>query len=322
MQPFAFVNAVWNGLAVKFPYSVPHVAMNLAVGLVLVVLVLKRPSVFSVPWHFYALLLPISIAKAWQRRQKREFTPPQASTARRKVPSGQTGVLTIAHGGTIDPCHANTLEGIREVIARLGHAIEVDVQFTKDHIPVLFHDSYLPGRGTKKRVRDLSWGELGQVRPSVPQLAEVLKESRTAGIQVLLDIKDRDAIDDVMKVIVETKAAEKPFIACFDYWPLVRATEICADISTVLTLGISREMYSPRGFLWTVFALASPRLATRLTDAAAILCPAWRLTSGLVRRSHGDGIAVFVWDAEGPEASARLKTKCIDALVIDLAATR
>ena len=314
------VNAVWNGLAVKFPYSVPYVAVNLAVGLILVVLVLKHFFVLAAPLPFYVLLLLVCIAKGWQRRQKREFPAPQASTAQRGNPSRYPGVLIIAHAGTVNPCHANTLEGIREVIARSVQAIEVDVQFTKDQTPVLFHDSYLPGRGTRKRVRDLSYVELAQAHSSIPPLTEVLKESHTAGIQVLLDIKDRDAIDDVMRVIRETVAADKPYIACFDYWPLVRAKEICPDISTVLTLGFSRDMFSLRGFPWSVFALVSPRLATRLTDAAVILCPAWRLTSRLVKQAHGIGLSVFAWDAKGPEANAHLKNKCIDALVTDLTA--
>ena len=190
--------------------------------------------------------------------------------------------------------------------------------FTSDDIPVLFHDSSFPLDGTRKRVRDLSYGQLVKVRPSVPPLVEVLKESHDAGIQVLLDIKDRDAIGDVMRVIREIKAADRSRIASFDYWPLVRAKEICADISTILTLGISRVMWTPRGFLWTVFALACPLLATRLTAAAVILCPAWRLTSRLVRQSHAKGIYVFVWGAKDADAGARLQRKGIDALVTDL----
>jgi hypothetical protein len=79
-------------------------------------------------------------------------------------------------------------------------------------------------------------------------------------------------------------------------------------------------MFSLRGFPWSVLALVSPRLASRLTDATVILCPAWRLTSRLVKQTHNIGISVFVWDAKGPEANDHLKNKCIDALVTDLPA--
>jgi hypothetical protein len=68
------VNAVWNGFAVKYPDSVPHVVVNLFVTMVVVIMFVSYRSNFSDPFWFYGLLLFLGALKRWQRRQKREFT--------------------------------------------------------------------------------------------------------------------------------------------------------------------------------------------------------------------------------------------------------
>jgi glycerophosphoryl diester phosphodiesterase len=232
------------------------------------------------------------------------------------------GLPTIAHGGATDRWPANSLEGVSEVITGGADAIEVDVQLTRDGKPVLFHDSLLPGGG---RIHELTYAKLAELRVAgqggrVPLLSEVLEKLHDTGMQALLDIKDRDAIDAVMRVIGETNTKKHAWIASFDYWPLVRAKELDHNTPTILTLGISRIMHSLRGFLWTVFALVFPRRAATLMGADVILCPAWRLTSRLVKRAHRRQISVFVWDVK-PGAAAQLGAYDIDAVVTDWTAS-
>lgn len=65
------VNAVWNWLAIKSPYHRPHVALNIAVVVVLFVIILAWPSALTSPLLFYLLLILIGAGKWWQRGHER-----------------------------------------------------------------------------------------------------------------------------------------------------------------------------------------------------------------------------------------------------------
>jgi len=236
-------------------------------------------------------------------------------------------VLNIAHGGALDPSRANTLEGICDSIAIGVDAIEIDVQVTRDREPVLFHDStfYVFGRWT--RISDLSLCELAAVNdsgqsPRIPLLKDVLDILRNTKILVLLDIKSRGIIDDVMRVIHASNVEDKSWIASFDYSPLIRVKEINPKIPTILTVGFSRVMANPLGSLWTLFALLFPIFAATRIRANAIFCPAYRVTRRLVRRAHRQKIAVFVWQLKDHTQASYLPDYNVDGLAIDWQATR
>ena len=235
-------------------------------------------------------------------------------------PSGRA--LNIAHGGALDPSRVNTIEGICDSIASGVDAIEVDVQVTRDREPVLFHDSSFYVNERQIRINDLSLCELaavnaaGQSRP-IPLLKDVLDRLRNTKIFVLLDIKSQDIIDDVMRVIYAANAEDKAWIASFDYSPLVRVKKLYPNIPTILTVGFSRVMASPLGFLWTIFALLSPIFAAARIRANGILCPAFRVTRRLVRRAHHQKVTVFVWQLKDPTKVDYLLDYNIDGLVID-----
>jgi glycerophosphoryl diester phosphodiesterase len=234
--------------------------------------------------------------------------------------------LNIAHGGALDPSWANTIEGICDSIASGVDAIEVDVQVTRDREPVLFHDSVFYVNERQIRISDLSLCELAAVNETgqghpIPLLKDVLDRLRSTRILVLLDIKSQGIIDDVMRVIQAAHAEDKAWIASFDYAPLIRVKELYPKIPTILTVGFSRVMANPLGFLWTLFALLFPRCAAALVRANVILCPAFRVTHRLVRSAHQQKIAVFVWQLKDNTQVGYLSDYNVDGLVIDWPAT-
>jgi glycerophosphoryl diester phosphodiesterase len=231
-------------------------------------------------------------------------------------------VLNIAHGGALDPSRANSLEGICDAIASGIDAIEVDVQVTQDGIPVLFHDSSLPLNGGLIRISDRTLSELTAMDVEAhgrcfTLLSDVLDKVRDTKTWVVLDIKARPALDAVIRAIRDARAEALCFIASFDYATLVRSKYLYLELPTILTLGPSRVMASPLGFLWTMLALLFPLVAAARIHADVILCPAYRLTRRLVSECRKKGIAVFVWDVRNISQSYSLLDYDVHGIVTD-----
>jgi glycerophosphoryl diester phosphodiesterase len=89
----------------------------------------------------------------------------------------------FAHRGLHDndtQAPENSMKAFLRAVEK-GYGIELDVQLTKDRIPVVFHDYSLKRVcGVDKKVRDLTFEELRhltlyQSKERVPKLVEVLK---------------------------------------------------------------------------------------------------------------------------------------------------
>jgi glycerophosphoryl diester phosphodiesterase len=75
------------------------------------------------------------------------------------------------HRGARAALPENTLEGFRYAIAAGVDAIEMDVAITRDDVPVVSHDPWLPGG---RPIRALALQEIRRDAPGVPALQEVL----------------------------------------------------------------------------------------------------------------------------------------------------
>jgi glycerophosphoryl diester phosphodiesterase len=70
----------------------------------------------------------------------------------------------VAHRGNAADFPENTLEALGSAVDLGLRHVELDVQFTADHVPVVFHDSDLRRvAGRDGCVHDLSWRELAEV---------------------------------------------------------------------------------------------------------------------------------------------------------------
>ena len=94
---------------------------------------------------------------------------------RRRVLTGGAKVLPmiipqlVAHRGYPRHYPENTLVGIEAAIAAGAHFVEVDVQISRDRVPVLFHDRGLRRVcGVDGRIRDFRYDELWALRASEP----------------------------------------------------------------------------------------------------------------------------------------------------------
>ena len=70
----------------------------------------------------------------------------------------------VAHRGNAADFPENTLEALGSAVALGLRHVELDVQLTADHVPVVFHDSdLLRVAGRDECVHDLSWRELAEI---------------------------------------------------------------------------------------------------------------------------------------------------------------
>lgn len=104
--------------------------------------------------------------------------------------------IYYAHRGLFDnegDAPENSMEAFRRA-ADAGYGMEMDVQITKDGVPVVFHDFTLKRMcGKEGKVCDYTWQELkemklGKSRETIPLFAEVLK---TVGgrVPLIVEIK-------------------------------------------------------------------------------------------------------------------------------------
>lgn len=101
-----------------------------------------------------------------------------------------------------------------------AHAVETDLQITKDDVVVLSHDANLKRCfGLDIKIADKTWEEIEDVRTiqkpheRLPQLADLLRylaEEGNEHIWVFLDIKLSNDAEKVMRLIASTLASVRP----------------------------------------------------------------------------------------------------------------
>ncbi|WP_079086340.1 glycerophosphodiester phosphodiesterase family protein [Streptomyces silvensis] len=127
----------------------------------------------------------------------------------------KAAVMTAAHRGQWRKAPENSLPAIRAAFADGAEIVEVDIQLSKDGVPVLMHDETLErttngtGRVADRTVAQLralrlrvglGGRQAALTRHRVPTLADAMKEARTRGL-VNLDQawREREAVMGVLK---------------------------------------------------------------------------------------------------------------------------
>lgn len=136
----------------------------------------------------------------------------------------------IAHRGYHDMNHAiweNTLSAFSRATEN-GFAIECDLQYTADSVPVIFHDDDMQRLcGIKGDIREKTAGELGLVAiggtaDKVPTLGQLLRLVK-GRVPLVLELKGRKGDDEgFADAVLETLEGYQGHVALmsFDHWLL------------------------------------------------------------------------------------------------------
>lgn len=135
----------------------------------------------------------------------------------------------VHRGYWVEGCRENSLEAFREARRRGFEMVELDVQLSKDLIPVVFHDSDLKRFGNEAaKVSDLTAAELKE-KVQAPTLEEVLQDSQCGplfNIEIKCkSIKDQRVAQEVAQCVKKNLAVGKVIFSSFNpisLWVLAR----------------------------------------------------------------------------------------------------
>lgn len=156
--------------------------------------------------------------------------------------------LIVAHRGSSGTAPENTLASFEQAINSNAHFIELDLQITRDNVPIVFHDKWISritnGSG---RTLNLTFEEIRQFDcglwfssefkgEKIPSLEEVLSFIQNK-IYLNIEIKNLGtnpyrSIENIISIIYNFDYPEKVVISSFyyDYLKLVRKIDV--DIPT------------------------------------------------------------------------------------------
>lgn len=217
--------------------------------------------------------------------------------------------LVIAHRGASAEKPENTLAAFRRALALGADGIELDVQVTRDGVPVVFHDNSLrrltgqSGRLTAKR-----WGELKKLRVlgsgRIPRLAAVLGLVRGRAI-VQIELKRGAVVAPVVRVIQRAKAVRWVNLASFEPELVRAAARLAPKISRTL---ISEGRGGANKLLKQMVAADASGLSVH---HAAVR------SRTFVGRIHRSGATLWCWTVNDARTARRLAGWGVDGLLGD-----
>lgn len=216
--------------------------------------------------------------------------------------------LIIAHRGASAERPENTLAAFRRALALDVDGIELDVQVTRDGVPVVFHDSSLRRlTGATGLIAGKTWAELRLLRvrgrEPIPRLADVLRLTRGLAV-VQIELKS-GPVSRVVRAIKAARAAEWVILASFDARLVAEARELAPAIPRML---ISGGRLAPALLVRRLAACGAVGLSV---DQRAVRSAAW------VRHFKMRGYAVWAWTVNDLPTARRLAGWGVDALLGD-----
>ncbi|XP_034236226.1 glycerophosphodiester phosphodiesterase 1 [Thrips palmi] len=176
-------------------------------------------------WPFFALsvgtVIPVLLfVAAWWLR-----VPPPAAEVVNEIlgpdpvhgvpEKGKFLMRSVAHRGAPLDAPENSIVAFRMCAAKGCTAVELDVQLTKDEVPVVFHDTTVERlTGKQGVVSEMTWDELSKLDIAathhlsdefkgtrVARLDEAIKECLEHDLRIFIDLKDKDT--KLVKVILD-----------------------------------------------------------------------------------------------------------------------
>ena len=224
--------------------------------------------------------------------------------------------LFIAHRGASAEAPENTLAAFRRALAVGVDGIELDVQVTRDGVPIVFHDATLVRLiGRRGRIAQFIRSELDEflVRgEAIPTLAEVLALTRDRCV-VEVELKRGTPVAPVVEVIRQTRAENAVILASFEQELVAEARLRAPQLPRMLICeGGDRRQSTARA--------RADRLASVLAalGAAGVSLDHRAISSAeFITALKCRGFCVWCWTVNQPRAMLRLARWGVDAILSD-----
>ncbi|HWA25221.1 MAG TPA: glycerophosphodiester phosphodiesterase [Lacunisphaera sp.] len=216
--------------------------------------------------------------------------------------------LIIAHRGASAEKPENTLAAFRRALALEVDGIELDVQVTRDGVPVVFHDPVLRRlTGVPGRLSGKTWAELALLRvlgrEPIPRLVDVLRLTR--GLAVVQVEMKSGPVAPIIRAISAARADEWVVLASFDQRLVTAASTLAPRIPRML---ISDGRAAPARLVRQLAACGASGLSV---NQRSVRSAAW------VSHFHSRGYSVWSWTVNDPALARRLAGWGVDALLGD-----
>ena len=235
----------------------------------------------------------------------------------------------IAHRGTCKGLPENSEAGLKQSIANNVDGLEIDVQLTKDNIPVLFHDSTsfrLTGR--KKRIFSYTFDELLQFdieKEKITTLANLLKLFRkktSLYIEIKSDKFERASGRSELltqKVVtqvlnIEPEYQNNIFILSFDPDILKQVFSLSDKIKCVLNVNDYDKKEK-----WRIQANDILKEKFICDHLSALGINKNKLTSALVNFAHKNNMEMLTYSCNTEKQLSRLLSFNLDGIMTDRA---
>ncbi len=237
-------------------------------------------------------------------------------------PPGFRPPRIIAHRGASADYPENTLAAFDAALAQGCDGIELDLQLSRDGVPLVYHDRSLRKiGGGGKAVRQTDWAEIasrdagGWLDPrhagqAVPTLDQVLdRYARRTRLLLELKVRPRDKRAGV-GVALATAVAQRlqsrrlkrrVMVVCFDLETLELMTELAPEVPTVLNLKAPRR--PTRSFRNTVDQVSAISIDVRTIFAE------------VVAAVHDAGKPVLTFTCDGRRAVTRALDAGVDGVM-------
>ncbi len=173
----------------------------------------------------------------------------------------------VAHRGYPVKYPENTLASF-EAALQLNYAyLELDVQLSKDGVPIVFHDFTLERvTNGKGKVKDYDWGELQRLKvhgqERIPTLREALELAKGRAV-VSVELKQAGGRypgleERSLEVIREMDMLDQVYLLSFDHYSMAKVRELNASVPAGITISGSSPFLFEAIERWSFQYLALP----------------------------------------------------------------
>jgi glycerophosphoryl diester phosphodiesterase len=212
--------------------------------------------------------------------------------------------LILGHRGSPRELAENTLASLAHAVQRGADGVELDVQRSRDGVPVIVHDDSLERTmGIREVVSALEWPAIARLTNArVPSFQQVAAWAAASGAWLNVEIKAANVEERVVELLEEMQLVERTIISSFD---------------PAIVLRVKRHSQSVRRFLlserWDAqaeqsFAEAEAEgLCLRIDAADEVTLEGLRLRS----------IPVVVWTVNTPAEVRHFLERGVAAIISD-----
>ena len=217
----------------------------------------------------------------------------------------------VAHRGSSERHPDNTWAAFRAAVAEGADAIECDVVATRDGVLVVRHDLAVGDR----LVAEIDVAELAG-KAETPRFAEVIPWAARAGIDLLVEVKDPDAMEAVGDVVHASPWREHMVVAGF-HGPALAALK--RSRPTVRTSFMMGSVVGADDLVHLATACRADGVHPCWDGRAAR--PHRLLDAGVVGRLRDAGLTVTLWHEEREDELRALVALRPDAICTNTPAT-